>query len=145
MWLVFLIPGPFYSVWRATGKKLRCAACGSELLAELESTVGKRLAGIVDKQIAGEIPASTKERKITKPDPKALAAVQGAVGEAIRQETGMSLERGLGESCHPAERNDCGVIVEGKIALQQVRGDSDKKSPTQCPRSATQEQKPEDW
>jgi hypothetical protein len=43
LWLCFLIPGVFYSIWRLSSRHKACAACGSQNLIPLDSPVGKQL------------------------------------------------------------------------------------------------------
>lgn len=49
LWLMFLLPGLIYSIWRMTTKKEVCSACGAETLIPLESPAAtshrKALAG----------------------------------------------------------------------------------------------------
>ena len=43
LWLLWLIPGLIYSVWRRTQRRPACAICGSVDLVSLGSPVGRRL------------------------------------------------------------------------------------------------------
>lgn len=43
LWLCFLIPGVFYSIWRLSTRHKACVACGSQNLIPLDSPVGKQL------------------------------------------------------------------------------------------------------
>lgn len=125
MWLVLMIPGPFYSVWRMTGKKKQCSVCGSDMLADPDTAIGRRLMDIADKQISGELKMQPGlMEKVRKPDAKIISAVAQQVDEAIRAETGMGLERGLGEK------------KEERKEVKELK---------QRPRGASGEQKPEDW
>lgn len=40
LWWVFLIPGPFYSIWRHTGVQKECPNCGLPMLVKLSSDEG---------------------------------------------------------------------------------------------------------
>lgn len=37
LWLMFLVPGIIYSIWRLTTRRRVCAACGSEQLVPIGS------------------------------------------------------------------------------------------------------------
>ena len=50
LWLLFILPGLIYSLWRLTGKAMVCIACGSTALVPLHSPAGQR---IVEKAQAG--------------------------------------------------------------------------------------------
>lgn len=43
LWLLFLLPGLIYSIWRLTSKHKACQACGSTNLIPLETPAGKAL------------------------------------------------------------------------------------------------------
>lgn len=43
LWYTLLVPGPFYSWWRRTGKRVACPGCGGENLVPLDSTLGAAL------------------------------------------------------------------------------------------------------
>jgi hypothetical protein len=43
LWWVLLIPGPFYSLWRKSGRRKICAKCGSQSLIPFETPQGQRL------------------------------------------------------------------------------------------------------
>lgn len=43
LWVVFFIPGPFYSLWRHMSQTLRCARCDNSEIVSIDSAVGKRL------------------------------------------------------------------------------------------------------
>lgn len=40
LWIVFLIPGPFYSIWRMLGKKYGCPRCSSTIMVEKRNDNG---------------------------------------------------------------------------------------------------------
>ncbi len=44
LWLCFLVPGLFFSIWRLTARYSACAKCGSREIIPLDSPVGKELA-----------------------------------------------------------------------------------------------------
>ena len=43
LWWVFFIPGPFYSLWRKTNRKVICAQCGGENLTPFDSAEGQKI------------------------------------------------------------------------------------------------------
>ena len=43
LWLMFLIPGLIYSVWRLSTRRRVCAACGGATLVPPDTPTGKRL------------------------------------------------------------------------------------------------------
>lgn len=43
LWLAYIFPGLVYSIWRRSGRKPTCGACGSRDLVPLSSPVGKAL------------------------------------------------------------------------------------------------------
>ena len=47
LWLMFIVPGLVYSIWRLTKRHKVCAACGSAALVPVSSPVGQRLVGAV--------------------------------------------------------------------------------------------------
>jgi hypothetical protein len=42
-WIVFLIPGVIYSLWRISARKRVCSGCGSQGIVPATSPVGRRL------------------------------------------------------------------------------------------------------
>ena len=44
LWVVLLIPGPFYTVWRILNKRKVCEKCESDMLTSLDSRVGQLIA-----------------------------------------------------------------------------------------------------
>lgn len=44
LWLLLLVPGLIYSIWRLTSKHKACGQCGSTVLVPLESPVGREIA-----------------------------------------------------------------------------------------------------
>jgi hypothetical protein len=44
LWLCFLVPGLFYSLWRLSTRYDACPACGSKNIVPLSSPVGAKLA-----------------------------------------------------------------------------------------------------
>lgn len=44
LWLLFIVPGVIYSIWRLTTKTKVCPACESEELVPPDSPVGQKLA-----------------------------------------------------------------------------------------------------
>ena len=44
LWLMWLVPGVVYSIWRRSKRRPVCAECGSHDLVPLESPAGRRLA-----------------------------------------------------------------------------------------------------
>ncbi len=45
LWLLFLIPGLIYSMWRLTARRKVCAACGNPTMVPASSPVGRKLLG----------------------------------------------------------------------------------------------------
>ncbi len=43
LWLCFLFPGLFYSLWRLTTRTKACRACGAPNMVPLNSPMGKKL------------------------------------------------------------------------------------------------------
>ena len=43
LWLLFLIPGIIYSLWRSGGAYKACRACGSDKLVPVDSPKGKEM------------------------------------------------------------------------------------------------------
>lgn len=46
LWLMLIVPGIIYSVWRVTTIRKLCPACGSSDLVPLESPRGRQLRGL---------------------------------------------------------------------------------------------------
>jgi hypothetical protein len=45
LWLCFLLPGLFYSIWRMTARHKACPECGSKEFVPIKSPRGRILAG----------------------------------------------------------------------------------------------------
>ena len=43
LWLLFLVPGLIYSIWRRTGRYCACPNCGNPSMVPLGSPLGKHL------------------------------------------------------------------------------------------------------
>lgn len=43
LWLCFLLPGLFYSIWRLTSKHMACPECGSQNMIPISSPMGQKL------------------------------------------------------------------------------------------------------
>ena len=43
LWMLFIVPGFIYSLWRLSSSRRVCASCGSEDLVPLDSPVGRKL------------------------------------------------------------------------------------------------------
>lgn len=43
LWLLFIVPGLIYSIWRSTSRHSTCRVCGSDKLIPIESPVGQKL------------------------------------------------------------------------------------------------------
>jgi len=41
LWLLFLVPGLIYSIWRRTGRWFACPVCGSHHLVPFRSPLGR--------------------------------------------------------------------------------------------------------
>lgn len=46
LWLCFIVPGVFYSLWRLTTKEKVCPSCGATNMVPLNSPVGLELRGL---------------------------------------------------------------------------------------------------
>lgn len=44
LWLMFIVPGLIYSIWRLTTKKPACASCGSTAVIPIDTPMGAELA-----------------------------------------------------------------------------------------------------
>lgn len=42
LWVVLLVPGPFYTIWRMLNKSYSCPQCDEELMISAESPLGQR-------------------------------------------------------------------------------------------------------
>lgn len=42
LWLMFIVPGLIYSVWRVSSRSQVCASCGASTLVPADSPVGRR-------------------------------------------------------------------------------------------------------
>jgi hypothetical protein len=42
-WLLFIVPGLIYSLWRLSGRRQVCAVCGHDKLVPPDSPVGRKL------------------------------------------------------------------------------------------------------
>lgn len=45
LWLLFIIPGLIYSIWRVSTRTTACAACGATSLVPPDSPAGRRMLG----------------------------------------------------------------------------------------------------
>lgn len=45
LWLLFIVPGLFYSVWRLSSRYRGCRACGSPAMVPVDSPRGASLVG----------------------------------------------------------------------------------------------------
>jgi hypothetical protein len=43
LWLLFILPGLIYSVWRRTGRYFACRACGTHHIVPLDSELGREV------------------------------------------------------------------------------------------------------
>jgi ribosomal protein S27AE len=43
LWLMFLVPGVFYSIWRLTTRHKACPQCGSGGLLPVDTPMGRKL------------------------------------------------------------------------------------------------------
>jgi hypothetical protein len=43
LWLLFIVPGLIYSIWRRTGRYFACKQCGTHHIVPLESPLGKEV------------------------------------------------------------------------------------------------------
>lgn len=60
LWLLFLLPGLIYSIWRLTTRKTVCAKCGSTNIIPVDSPQGQKLVGAKPKQVAKKSTAKKK-------------------------------------------------------------------------------------
>lgn len=49
LWLIFLVPGFIYSIWRSTSRYKACPSCGSTQLVPYDSPRGQQLLAEFDK------------------------------------------------------------------------------------------------
>lgn len=45
LWLMFIVPGILYSLWRLTTKENVCRTCGAASLVPVQSPAGQRITG----------------------------------------------------------------------------------------------------
>lgn len=65
LWVVFLIPGPFYSLWRIFSKEYVCPMCNEKSMFSLNSAVGQRKLALLEQEIndtAHIAPATPQEQ-----------------------------------------------------------------------------------
>jgi hypothetical protein len=43
LWLLFMLPGLIYSIWRRTGRYFACRACGTHHIVPLDSELGREV------------------------------------------------------------------------------------------------------
>jgi predicted RNA-binding Zn-ribbon protein involved in translation (DUF1610 family) len=43
LWLLFILPGLIYSIWRRTGRYFACRACGTHHIVPLDSELGREV------------------------------------------------------------------------------------------------------
>lgn len=48
MWLLFILPGVVYSVWRLASRVDGCASCGSQNLIPIDSPQGKQITAVYE-------------------------------------------------------------------------------------------------
>lgn len=77
LWLLFLVPGLIYSVWRLSARRDACAKCGGTALVPLDSPIGRRLAA----DVGYTLPPPAPPRK---PSPAAVNAGR-ALGRLFRR------------------------------------------------------------
>lgn len=56
LWLLLIVPGLIYTIWRASSRHQACKACGSRDLVPLESPAGRNLA----QQFQAEVSAASQ-------------------------------------------------------------------------------------
>ena len=44
LWILFIVPGLFYSIWRLTTRYEACPSCGASNMVPLDSPIGQKLA-----------------------------------------------------------------------------------------------------
>lgn len=54
LWLVLLIPGPFYTLWRIFNKKYQCPHCGEEVMIPADSVLGQRRLQNIESELSKE-------------------------------------------------------------------------------------------
>lgn len=67
LWLLFLLPGLVYSVWRLASRTDGCASCGSQSLIPVDSPLGEKIAA----EYNAKYPVA--QQPPLKPKPKAVA------------------------------------------------------------------------
>ena len=79
LWVVFLIPGPFYSLWRIFSKEYICPMCEDKSMVPVNSALGQRKLQILEDEISGssspvEVATSTQSKTKESPQPQASTA-----------------------------------------------------------------------
>jgi len=54
LWTVFLVPGPFYSLWRILRKHYACPQCGERVMVASSSKAGKKITASMDEELSAE-------------------------------------------------------------------------------------------
>lgn len=62
LWVVFLIPGPFYSLWRILAAKKGCVQCSETTMVSAHSLLGKVKMQEINKDISPEELAKIPDR-----------------------------------------------------------------------------------
>ena len=75
LWVVFLIPGPFYSLWRIFSKEYVCPICEDKSMVSVKSALGQRKLQILEDEISGsnspavvETPSKTNTEETPQPE-----------------------------------------------------------------------------
>ncbi len=58
LWVVFLIPGPFYTLWRIFTKYYVCPMCESKTMFSVNSALGKRKLALLNEEIGNTTPST---------------------------------------------------------------------------------------
>lgn len=63
LWWVFLIPGPFYSIWRHSGVQKECPHCSMPTLAKITSDAGQ----LAQRRFDMELGVAAKRKPLSPP------------------------------------------------------------------------------
>lgn len=60
LWLLLIVPGLVYSIWRRSAAREVCPACESPNIIPMESPIGRRLVAEYHPEVAGQITRANK-------------------------------------------------------------------------------------
>ena len=85
LWLLFIVPGLIYSIWRLTTKGRACPACGSRDIVPLTTPMGQKL----QRQFAAQPPFGDAEISEHATSVSPVEPRTGGVGTAIKSAIGL--------------------------------------------------------